>query len=32
MLNYYKLPNTVKSYVSTVLDKVIPEVKPKPTR
>ena len=32
MLNYYKLPNTVKSYVRTVLDKVIPEVKPKPTR
>ena len=30
MLNYHKLPPNVKSYVSFILDKVIPEIKPKP--
>ncbi len=30
MLNYYKLPGDVKDYVSTVLGKVVPEIKPKP--
>ncbi len=32
MLNYYKLPNKVKNYVSTVLNKFIPDIKPKPNR
>ena len=30
MLNYHKLPPKVKDYVSFVLGKVIPEIKPKP--
>ena len=30
MLNYHKLPSEVKSYVSFILDKTIPEIKPKP--
>ena len=30
MLNYHKLPPKVKDYVSTILDEVIPEIKPKP--
>jgi hypothetical protein len=30
MLNYHKLPSQVKDYVSFVLNKIIPEIKPKP--
>ena len=32
MLNYHKLPSEVKSYVSFILDKTIPEIKPKPIK
>ena len=32
MLNYHKLPSSVKDYVSFVLDEVIPEIKPKPSK
>jgi len=32
MLNYHKLPSDVKDYVSTILNKIVPEIKPKPTR
>ena len=32
MLNYHILPSEVKSYVSFILDKTIPEIKPKPIK
>ena len=32
MLNYHKLQSEVKSYVSFILDKTIPEIKPKPIK